>query len=122
MGLTAHARARPGFHNRPWSASLSIHLPTVLTEIRSLLDQPTERARPARALVEKTLTDGYAHALALEGDRLRVERRLRELVDTSERDETTDAEVATLASSAALLDRELADLRGLLAELRAHAL
>ena len=122
MGLTAHARARPGLDNRPWSASLSIHLPTVLTEIRSLLDQPTERARPARAMVEKTLTDGYAHALALEGDRLRVERRLRELVDTSERDETTDAEVATLASSAALLDRELADLRGLLAELRAHAL
>lgn len=122
MGLTAHARARPGFDNRPWSASLSIHLPTVLTEIRSLLDQPTERARPARAVVEKTLTDGYAHALALEGDRLRVERRLRELVDTAERDETTDAEVATLASSVAVLDRELADLRGLLAELRAHAL
>ena len=122
MGLTAHARARPGFDNRPWSASLSIHLPTVLTEIRSLLDQPTERARPARAIVEKTLTDGYAHALALEGDRLRVERRLRELVDTSDRDETTDAEVASLASSVALLDRELADLRGLLAELRAHAL
>ena len=122
MGLTAHARAGPGFDNRPWSASLSIHLPTVLTEIRSLLDQPTERARPARAVVEKTLTDGYAHALALEGDRLRVERRLRELVDTSDRDETTDAEVASLASSVALLDRELADLRGLLAELRAHAL
>ena len=122
MGLTAHARARPGLDNRPWSASLSIHLPTVLTEIRSLLDRPTERARPARAVVEKTLTDGYAHALALEGDRLRVERRLRELVDTSERDETTDAEVASLASSVALLDRELADLRGLLAELRAHAL
>jgi hypothetical protein len=122
MGLTAHARTRSGSHNRPWSASLSIHLPTVLTEIRSLLDQPAERARPARALVEKTLTDGYAHALALEGDRLRVERRLREIVDTFERDETTDAEVATLASSVAVLDRELADLRGLLAELRAHAL
>lgn len=80
------------------------------------------RARVERASIEKTLTDGYAHALALEGERIRTERRLREIVRDSERDETTDAEVATLASSVAVLDRELEDLRGLLAELRAHAL
>ena len=80
------------------------------------------RARVERASIEKTLTDGYAHALALEGERIRTERRLRAIVRDSERDETTDAEVATLASSVAVLDRELEDLRGLLAELRAHAL
>jgi hypothetical protein len=80
------------------------------------------RARVERASIERTLTDGYAHALALEGERIRTERRLREIVRDSERDETTDAEVATLASSVAVLDRELEDLRGLLAELRAHAL
>ena len=80
------------------------------------------RARIERASIEKTLTDGYAHALALEGERMRVERQLRAIVRDSDRAETTDAEVATLASAAAVLDRELADLRGLLAELRAHAL
>jgi hypothetical protein len=122
MGLTAHAGAETPFHNRLWSPRLTLHLPTVLTEIRSLLDEPAVRARVARASVEKTLTDGYAHALALEGERLRVERRLRAIVRDSDRAETTDAEVASLASSVAVLDRKLADLRGLLAELRAHAL
>ena len=29
--------------------------------------------------IERTLTDGYAHALTLEGERLRLERRLTEL-------------------------------------------
>jgi len=122
MGLTAHAQAPPRFHNRLWSASLSLHLPTVLTEIRSLLDQPATRRASARALAEKTLTDGYAHALALEGERLRIERRLRELVRAEERDPLAHAELGSLTSAQAHIDRELASLRALLAELRAHAL
>ncbi|HXH87577.1 MAG TPA: hypothetical protein VNI55_03115 [Gaiellaceae bacterium] len=122
MGLTAHAPAPPRFHNRPWSASLSLHLPTVLTEIRSLLDQPATRRASARALAEKTLTDGYAHALALEGERLRIERRLRELVRAEVRDPLAHAELGSLTSAQAHIERELASLRALLRELRAHAL
>ena len=55
-------------------------LPGVLTEIRSLLDAPARAEQPPRAVVEDTLTNGYAYALALEGERLRIERRLRALL------------------------------------------
>ena len=98
---------------------MSHHLPTVLTEIRTLLDQPAARGRASRALVEKTLTDGYAHALRIGGERLAVEDRLRTNVRAPRRDETQIVEL-TLALDA--LDEELAGLRRLLAELRAHAL
>jgi hypothetical protein len=97
---------------------MSQHLPVVLTEIRSLLDQPAG-GEPARAFVEKTLTDGYAHALMLGGERLRVEESLRTLVRAPKRNETQVSEL-TLALDE--LDRELAGLRGLLTALRAHAL
>ena len=67
------------------------------------------------------MTDGYAHALAIEGDRLRIERRLRELV-RAPGDELGDAEVGALTRALGEAERELASLRRLLAELRAHAL
>jgi hypothetical protein len=98
---------------------LSEHLPTVLTEIRSLLDQPAERERAARAHVEKTMTDGYAHALSIGTERLRVEGELRGVVRAEKRD---DARIAELTTALHELDLELAGLRGLLAALRAHAL
>ena len=98
---------------------MSQHLPTVLTEIRSLLDQPAARERASRASVEKTLTDGYAHALRLGGERLTIEARLRALVRAPKRDEPRISELF-LALDA--LDREVAGLRGLLTALRAHAL
>ena len=72
--------------------------------------------------MEKTLTDGYAHALALEGERLRIERRLREIVRASPQDDLGDAEVGSLTRALGEADRELTSLRRLLAELRAHAL
>jgi hypothetical protein len=73
--------------------------------------------------IERTLTDGYAHALSLEGERLRLERRLSELArelhvgDTAgKRDELT--------SVAQRLDGNAGDLtrlRSALADLRRHA-
>ena len=98
---------------------MSHHLPVVLTEIRSLLDRPADREPDSRAFVEKTLTDGYAHALMLGGERLRVEDRLRTVVRAPKRDE---AQLAELTLALDELDRELAGLRGLLTALRAHAL
>ncbi len=94
---------------------MSLQLDAVVTEIRSLLDRPAE-PRPERAIVERTLTDGYAYALGLEAERLRAERRLRGLPadGVSEREELERRTAATR--------QELADLRALLSTLRAHAL
>jgi len=88
------------------------------TQIRSLLEQPAGADRPPRDAVERTLTTGYAHALRLDGERLRVERRLRAAVRAAVPDVTTrDEAVFELAR----VDQELAHLRGLLSTLRAQA-
>jgi hypothetical protein len=86
-------------------------------EIEALLG-PSGRAT-SRDTVEYTLTTGYAHALELEGERLRAEGRLRTLVRSggARWDQLQEAEVE--------LDRvssELGRLRAMLANLRAHAL
>lgn len=94
-----------------------------MTEIRSLLDLPAA-GRPSRFAVEEMLTSGCAYALDLERQRLRIERRLRELV------RSTDASSARArADEAATLERllgeaegELASVRALLSALRTQAL
>lgn len=94
-------------------------LPLLETEIRSLLDQPDGAGRPPREVVERTLTTGYAYALRLDAERLRVERRLRGLV----RSATPDAVARDDAAfELARVDQELAELRALLSTLRRHAL
>ena len=96
----------------------------MLTEIRSLLDAPADAEQPPRAVVENTLTNGYAHALVLEGDRLRIERRLRTLLRTEPGPSARIRmeEIAELTRLLAGADRELVGLRALLATLRAQAL
>jgi hypothetical protein len=99
-------------------------LPGVLTEIRSLLDAPTDAKRLPRSVVEETLTSGYAYALALEGERLRTEQRLRAVLRTrvgvSRR--VRDEEIAELTGRLEHADHELSGLRTLLSSLRAQAL
>jgi hypothetical protein len=67
--------------------------------------------------VEETLTAGYAHALALEAEQWRLERRLgqaaREAGDTQE--------VASVAQLLAVVEGELSHLRALLGSLRDRA-
>ncbi len=94
-------------------------LPLLETEIRSLLDNPSDGERASRNLAEKTLTDGYAHALQIGGERLRVEEQLRSVVRAPKSDR---AQIAELTGVLDELDRELAGLHRLLAALRAHAL
>ena len=96
----------------------------VLTEIRSLLDLPADREPPPRAVVEDMLTSGYAAALALEGERLRAERELREVLRarTELKRREREAEIAGLTERLDSADRELAGLRALLSSLRAQAL
>jgi hypothetical protein len=99
-------------------------LPGVWTEIRSLLDAPADAEQPPRAIVEDTLTNGYAHALSLEGERLRIERRLRALLrsELGVSPRVRMEEIAELTRLLADVDRELAGLRALLSTLRAQAL
>jgi hypothetical protein len=94
-------------------------LPAVLTEIRSLLDMPRD-APPPRARVEHTLTTGYAYALGLERQRLRIEKSLRALLRSETKPDPR--EVARLSGCLEEADEELAGVRALLASLRAHAL
>ena len=94
-------------------------LPLLETEIRSLLDQPAGAGRPRRDAVEHTLTTGYAHALRLDAERLRVERRLRDVIRSAAPDlAARDSAVLELAR----VDHELAQLRALLSTLRRQAL
>jgi hypothetical protein len=99
-------------------------LPGVLTEIRFLLDAPASAEQPPRDVVEDTLTNGYAYALALEGERLRIERRLRALLraEPGLSARVRMEEIAELSRLLAAAEGELAGLRSLLSSLRAQAL
>jgi hypothetical protein len=89
---------------------------SILGEIVSLLHAPAGD-RPARDVVEHTLTNGYAHALVLESRRFRIEERLRAAVRGE-----SPGEAVELADELADADEELAHLRGLLSTLRSKAL
>jgi hypothetical protein len=93
---------------------LDVRSPAVLTEIRSLLDLPAAEL-PPRDSLEHTLTSGYAYALGLERDRLRLERRLRDLLHSAE---ALSSEMTALSEQLAQTERELVDVRALLSELR----
>jgi hypothetical protein len=93
-----------------------------VTEIRSLLDRSAKGGFPPRDLVEHTLTNGYAHALGLEQERLRIERRLRVLVRGAEHGRPGKRDADDLTRRLAAADRELTDLRSLLSSLRSSAL
>lgn len=55
-------------------------IPELLEQIDELLAAPARPEEPATlARLERTLTDGYAYALALEAERYRLERRMSEL-------------------------------------------
>ena len=93
---------------------------TVLEEIRELLSAPAEGAgAPTLARLEDTLTEGYAQALALEAERLRLERRLGEVAREAGGGDPSrlTAELALLASRLTSADGELAKLRALLGSL-----
>jgi hypothetical protein len=73
--------------------------------------------------IERTLTDGYAYALELEGERWRLERKIGEVARLLGGDGTADhaAELASLSQRLSRADGELVELRRHLATLRSHA-
>jgi hypothetical protein len=92
---------------------MSDDITLLFDRIRLLLD----RAEPERDVttdaVEHTLTDGHALALALDGERRRVDERIRELAGSDEH----VGEVRILKARVALVEEELSQLRGLLGTL-----
>jgi len=81
--------------------------------IRLLLNGDETKREAGPDAVELTLTDGYARALALDADRLRTHERIHELAGSDEE----VGEVRILKARLALLEEELAQLRGLLGTL-----
>jgi hypothetical protein len=77
-----------------------------------------ERA-PYLDRVEQTLTDGYAHALQLEGERWRLQRRLGEIAASLDTGGTR--ELPRLARRLSTTDVDLARLRGMLSTLKRRA-
>jgi hypothetical protein len=119
MGPAAHVARRPEREN---GAALVDPLPELVAEIRSLLDAPAGSEPPPRAVVDNLLTTGYAHALALEGERLRIEKRFHEVIRIGAEGGAMWAdELPGLSQRLEQADRDLARLRGLLATLREHA-
>jgi hypothetical protein len=93
-------------------------LPSLIDRIEALVEQPTEG--PSEVLLEAmehTLTDGYAQALAIEGERLRIEREIAAQLAAAAREDGT-AHLVALAERLAEQERALKDLRELLDELR----
>ena len=90
----------------------------LLEKIEELIHAPA----PTEASLERTLTDGYALALALEGKRWRLHRELGEVAaGLSDGDSERVRQVSTLARKLAQTDGDLARLRERLAALRRRA-
>ncbi len=90
---------------------MATELSLLLERIGALLD--CERGTPRRDALEHTLTDGYAHALALEGERLRIERQIAASMEGIRRGDLP-AGLPALAERLAANERDLARLRPLL--------
>jgi predicted nucleic acid-binding Zn-ribbon protein len=96
-------------------------IPALLEQIDELLAEPAEQ--PASlARLERTLTDGYAYALALESERWRLEQRMSELAgELAKGDQELKArELALVSERLATNASTLADLRAELTRLRAR--
>lgn len=94
-----------------------------MTELLQTIETMISSETDDLAQIERTLTDGYAHALELEAERSRLERQIAEVTHGIEKGDT-----ARNARELALLARELdgnagalSKLRSVLAELRRHA-
>jgi ABC-type phosphate transport system auxiliary subunit len=85
-----------------------------------LIDRVSELLGDSRRDVERTLTDGYAGALALEAERVRLERRFAELTSALADDQDSERldELTSLRHRISRTDEELSQLREVLARVR----
>ena len=102
-------------------AAMAGDLPLLLDRVRRLADEQADVAPELLlARMEHALTDGYAHALALEGESLRIEREIGEALEQLK----SGGEVGKLRGLADRLARTRGDLdrlRGVLDLLRRRA-
>jgi hypothetical protein len=84
---------------------------TMLQQIEELLSAES----PALSHLEETLTQGYAEALALDAERLRLERRIGEVAREGRAD--LGAELSSLGKRLTVTDDELMRLRTVLGTL-----
>jgi hypothetical protein len=92
-------------------------LAPLLVRIRDLAEHRDDASEPLLARMEHTLTDGYAHALALEGESIRIEQEIGRLVARVE-DSEESGRLRALTDRLARTERQLHRLRGLLDVLR----
>jgi hypothetical protein len=93
---------------------------SILDRVRNLIEDRSD-ADPAELIAEMelTLTDGYAHALALEGESLRIGREIGDLVaHAAEGDAAVDLTV--LAERLARAESDVTRLRAPLDRLRSR--
>jgi len=93
----------------------------LIDDIRDLLT--AERPPVSKSFLERvdvTLTDGYAHALQLEAERWRIQRRIGEVVAglPAGTDREHEPELVALAERLTSANESIDSLRALLASLR----
>ena len=91
----------------------------LLDRIHALIDASAAGAGLPRKDVEPTLTEGYARALQLDAECLRLERRIDRLTrEVAEGREIPSGKLSSLLKLLHETEQESADLRELLAPLR----
>jgi hypothetical protein len=112
MGLPALVAAARPLDNRRTVAYES--MPALFEQIDALLAEPAPCEPDELARLERTLTDGYAHALSLEAEQLRLQRRMTELAG-----ELHDGNKEQKAEELVQVSRRMASARAELETLRA---
>ena len=92
-------------------------------QITALLEAAADEHGPSAERLEDTLTAGYAIALTLEAERLRIERRIAEVAGKlgNEESELNAKELAGLSERLSKADNELVHLRTALVTLKHQA-
>ena len=102
---------------------MPVDLTGLLDQIDAVLAQTPRSTKADLDDIERTLTDGYASAMALEAERWRVERKIAEVARLIGNGDVANsaAELSDLSQTLATTDVELGALRSRLAELRQYA-
>jgi hypothetical protein len=96
---------------------------TTFAQIAELLRAAGDERGPSLERLEDTLTAGYACALALEAERMRIERRIAEVAGKlgDADSELRTEELTALSSRLTSADSDLTKLRGILTSLKQQA-